>query len=259
MTWTTRQRSDVGELAAIVKGRGPLILMIHGVGLRAEAFAGQIDALAQDHRVIAIDVPGHGESAMMPGLADIAAYTDVCAATFSEPALVVGHSMGAMIALDMAHRYPDRLRGVAALNAVFDRSDEAAAAVRNRANSLDGKTVADPEPTLTRWFGDSPSVERDACRSWLTSVDPAAYKSAYAAFATSNVPRAAALQALSCPVLFATGAAEPNSTPQMSLTMAGHAPDGQAVVIAGAAHMMPMTHVSQVNEALLQFAQRVPA
>ena len=257
MTWTTRRRSDIGGLAAIAAGSGPLVLMIHGVGLRAEAWAAQIDALAADHRVLALDMPGHGESPMRGGLSGIAAYTDACAAALSEPALIVGHSMGAMIALDMAHRHGDRVRGVAALNAVFDRSASAADAVRDRAASLDGRTAPDPEPTLTRWFGGDQSPERDACRSWLTTVDPGAYKTAYTAFASSTVPRPDTLRALRCPALFATGAEEPNSTPRMSLAMAEHAKDGQAAILAGAAHMMPMTHAAQTSAMLRHFAARV--
>ena len=257
MTWTIRQRSDIGGLAAVASGSGPLIVMIHGVGLRAEAWAGQIDTLAEDHRVIALDMPGHGASAMRPDLSGIAAYSDACAAGLIEPAMIIGHSMGAMIALDIAHRYPERVRGIAALNGVFERNAKEAESVRSRADNLDGKTAADPEPTLKRWFGNEPSAERAACQSWLTSVNPAAYQSAYSAFATSDLPSAKTLQTIECPAVFITGAEEPNSTPKMSLAMAEHTPNGQAVIIAGAAHMMPMTHIAQTNSALRHFAQQV--
>jgi pimeloyl-ACP methyl ester carboxylesterase len=53
-----------------------------------------------------------------------------------------------------------------------------------------------------------------------------------------------------------TGAQEPNSTPAMSRAMADLAPDGQAVIIEGAAHMLPMTHREEVNTHLLSFAER---
>ena len=57
MTWTTRPRSEIAELAAITQGTGPLILLIHGVGLRSEAWNAQIDVLAERYTVIAIDMP----------------------------------------------------------------------------------------------------------------------------------------------------------------------------------------------------------
>ena len=58
------------------------------------------------------------------------------------------------------------------------------------------------------------------------------------------------LARLSCPALFMTGAKEPNSTPEMSQAMARIAPHGRAVIVEGAAHMLPMTHAVPVNAEL---------
>lgn len=257
MTWTIRQRSEASGLAAIRQGAGPTVLLLHGVGLRAEAWNRQIDVLARDYHVIAPDMPGHGESAPVSAEMSLQDYTDAVMGLVQSPVMVVGHSMGAMIALDMAIRFPQQVRGVAALNAIWKRSAVALAAVRARAESLDGQRVADPEATLMRWFGTSLSPERAACDGWLRAVDPAGYKAAYSVFAASDGPDASALMGLSCPALFMTGEAEPNSTPQMSCAMADVAPEGRAVIVKGAAHMMPMTHAETVNKALSDFAREV--
>mgnify|MGYP001563362020 CR=1 FL=1 len=257
MTWTTRQRSKFANLSAISEGTGLQILLIHGVGLRAEAWNGQIDALAQNHRVVAVDMPGHGESRVPSTTLKLAEYTDEIAAGIAEPTIVIGHSMGAMIALDLAARHADHILGVAALNAIFERENAAAEAVRSRADSLDGVTSTDPKPTLDRWFGETSSAERAACQNWLTSVDPAGYQLAYHAFAYNDGPKRQDLSNLSCPALFMTGSDEPNSTPEMSERMAAIAPEGEAVIASNAAHMMPMTHVDEVNAALLQFIAKV--
>ena len=143
------------------------------------------------------------------------------------------------------------------MNAIFQRAPEAAAAVRARAESLDGITVADPTAPLERWFGTAPSPEREACQSWLTATSPAGYKLAYQVFATSNGPDAETLSTLTCPALFMTGSEEPNSTPEMSRKMAALAPQGRAQIIDAAAHMMPMTHADEVDAALLHFAKEV--
>ena len=56
------------------KGQGEALLLIHGVGLNAEAWGPQIEALSDTHRVIAIDMPGHGASALSgPELSDYVA------------------------------------------------------------------------------------------------------------------------------------------------------------------------------------------
>ena len=76
MTWTTQRRSKFGTLAATTAGDGPLVVLIHGVGLRAEAWGAQIATLSQNCRVIAVDMPGHGHSASLTGAPDLADFTD---------------------------------------------------------------------------------------------------------------------------------------------------------------------------------------
>ncbi|MEL6451196.1 MAG: alpha/beta hydrolase [Pseudomonadota bacterium] len=250
MTWTTQPRSDLHGLAAIVAGAGPQVLLFHGVGLRAEAWGAQIDALSPVARVVAVDMPGHGHSPLRADLQMLADYTDAIAALLNQPTVVVGHSMGAMIALDLAARHPQHVIAVAALNGIYQRSPSASAAVQARAQALDGVTVQDPEPTLTRWFGSDAAPARTACATWLRAVDPAGYRAAYTVFAHTDGPSPTALENLHCPALFMTGAEEPNSTPAMSRAMAHRAPQGRAEVVAGAAHMMPMTHPGAVNAAL---------
>lgn len=257
MTWTTQRRSDLGGLSAILAGAGPHVVLIHGVGLRAEAWARQIETLSVQFSVTAVDMPGHGESLLLDQNATLTAYTDVIADVVQRRSVVIGHSMGAMIALDLAQRYPEQVCGVAALNAVYRRNDIAKKAVRQRADALDGISVPDPDETLTRWFGGASSSERLACHEWLTTVDPKGYAKAYQVFASQDGPSDTALSAMQAPALFLTGSAEPNSTSNMSLAMAARAPRGQSQIIRGAAHMMPMTHAAEVNQALMQFAQEV--
>lgn len=43
-------------------GDGETLILIHGVGMRLEAWAPQIEAFAKTHRVFALDMPGHGAS-----------------------------------------------------------------------------------------------------------------------------------------------------------------------------------------------------
>ncbi|MEL7099843.1 MAG: alpha/beta fold hydrolase [Pseudomonadota bacterium] len=260
MTWTTRPRSELCGLAAITAGAGSDVLLLHGVGLRAEAWGAQIDALATSYRVTALDLPGHGESPLGPKSGTITVYVQAAARvlkTLPRPALVVGHSMGAMLALELGARWPAQVAGVAALNAVFERTDAAARAVQDRAAELDGTTPADPTATLNRWFGAQASLARDACEGWLKTVAPAAYQDAYTAFAHSRTPDRALLARLNVPALFMTGSLEPNSTRDMSRAMAAIAPKGSAYIVEGAAHMMPMTHAAEVNAALRHLVQQV--
>ncbi|RBW61706.1 alpha/beta fold hydrolase [Ruegeria sp. A3M17] len=256
MTWTTRPRSDIGGLAAIDEGEGPLVVLLHGVGLRAEAWGAQIDALsAAGHRVLCPDMPGHGETPFQ-GAIGLDGYANPIAARLTEPACLIGHSMGALIALNIAASGHDQVRGVAALNAIYRRTPEARAAVTTRAAALDAAAMNDPTVTLQRWFGDQVSKEGEACSRWLKDVDPGAYKAAYTVFAESDGPTDAQLRQIKCPALFMTGADEPNSTPGMSQGMAQQVTNGRVEIIPNAAHMMPMMHPADVNAKLLEFVRR---
>lgn len=260
MTWTTRLRSDIGGLAAIVMGEGPTVLLLHGVGLKAEAWRAQLESLPA--RMIAPDMPGHGASppsARGSEMDGFLAHASCVLHGIESPVIVVGHSMGAMLALELTVQQPERVRAVVALNAIFERSPEAASAVQSRAAELDGRTVPDPGPTLTRWFGAAQTPERKACETWLNAVDPKGYQAAYTAFAHSALPSRAALAQITCPAIFMTGSAEPNSTPQMSRAMADLTPQGRAIIVQDAAHMMPMTHADAVNAMLTQLIQEVPS
>ncbi|WP_069299757.1 alpha/beta fold hydrolase [Neptunicoccus sediminis] len=253
MIWTIRPRSETGALAAITAGKGPLVVLIHGVGLRAEAWGAQIDALAQNYRVLAVDMPGHGESLRFTEQPTLASYTGRIAEIIDEPATVIGHSFGAMIALDLAIRHRWKITGVAALSGIYRRSPDARAAVVARADSLNGVSTADPAIPLDRWFGSEISKERKACESWLRKADPRGYRDAYRVFAQEDGPQESDLQALHCPALFLTGGREPNSTPAMSEQMAALAPQGRAEILTDAAHMAPMTHSADVNRILTGF------
>jgi len=253
MTWTTLPRSEFGSLAAIKSGEGKPALLLHGVGLRAEAWNAAIAGLQHAFRIIAPDMPGHSASEFLGGLTRIAHYTDCVAGGLAEPTHVAGHSMGALIALDLAVRYPAKVRTVCALNAIYRRRPEAASAVCERAAEIDVDKPVDPSAALARWFGSNASPERDACAAWLSTINPLAYKSAYTAFAEGDAPPDASLRNISCPALFITGDGDPNSTADMTRALAELIPGGQAVIIENAAHMLPMTHPNRVNALLSKF------
>jgi pimeloyl-ACP methyl ester carboxylesterase len=270
MTWTTLRpfKTDNG-LAGYQGGSDsqakPAIVLLHGVGLRAKAWAAVVKHLKNDCTLIALDLPGHGDSEKLGGNSpDLQDYADCITAyleTLGTPIYLAGHSMGAMIALDIATRSAALVQGVAALNAIYKRPRAAAKAVQMRAAALKNITqeTLNTDVTLARWFGNPPSDETaqaaQSCKKWLHATPISQYQQAYEIFAHHDGPPADALAALKMPALFITGADEPNSTPEMSRTMAELAPHGEAIIISGAAHMMPMTHPRQVASALKQFTR----
>ncbi|MDG1973088.1 MAG: alpha/beta fold hydrolase [Paracoccaceae bacterium] len=89
------------------EGAGPCILLLHGAGASAESWAGVMPLLASDFRVLAIDLPGQGETRlatrMRSGLNMMAEDISTLMTTLdAHPSYLVGHSAGAAIALRMA-------------------------------------------------------------------------------------------------------------------------------------------------------------
>jgi (E)-2-((N-methylformamido)methylene)succinate hydrolase len=170
---------------------------------------------------------------------------------------LVGHSMGALVGLEFALSHPQHTRSVVAMNAVFCRTPEQRAAVRERAAAFERGLQADWDGTITRWFGDpipdASAAAASTMRELLNAVDPTGYARTYRLFATADTAHRERLASLQVPALFVTGENDPNSTPAMSHAMATLAPRGRALVIAGERHMMSLTAAAHINRVLIDF------
>lgn len=95
----------------------PAIVMIHGIMSQLRVFTYALAGrLATDRRVIVIDRPGWGYSALTGARLDIPAQADAIAAAIRtlglEKPLLVGHSMGGAVSLALALRHPEAVRGL---------------------------------------------------------------------------------------------------------------------------------------------------
>jgi (E)-2-((N-methylformamido)methylene)succinate hydrolase len=249
----TLRLSDGTHVRVVEAGTGPTLLLLHGVGLRAEVWEPQIAALSASHRVVAADLPGHGASNLLagsPALPDYVAWAArLIAALGPGPVAVAGHSMGALITLGLAVDHPALLTRAALMCPVFRRSPEARTAVLTRAEEIAVGRGGIDGP-LSRWFGDEASRLRVQVAGWLRSVPQAGYAAAYRAFATGDAVYADRVGAIPVPLLVLTAEGDTNSSPAMARAMAALAPQGRAVVITGHRHMVPLTAPDAVNAAL---------
>ena len=89
------------------------------------------------------------------------------------------------------------------------------------------------------------------CYKWLTQNSVPGYAAAYKAFAdVSGVPKKT-LKDIDASAIFMTGDQDPNSTPEMSNSMAEIRQRHKSVIVPGAGHMLPLTHVDEVCNQLL--------
>jgi len=94
-------------------GSGPAILFVHGLMSSRMTWSDQWRRLAADHRVLAPDLFGHGESAKPLGDYSLGAHAaslrDLLDAFGLDSVCVVGHSLGGGIAMQLAYLFPERV------------------------------------------------------------------------------------------------------------------------------------------------------
>ncbi len=94
-------------------GTGPTLLLIHATGFHARCWDGVVAALPDDMHIVAPDLRGHGRSYRPATLEDwVVTAADILALVESLPAkplVAIGHSMGAVIATQLAAMLPDRV------------------------------------------------------------------------------------------------------------------------------------------------------
>lgn len=252
-------------------GLGQTVVLLHGVGMNKSVWGPQVLNLCVDFDVLVYDMWGHGDSTLQPTTSDggeltLADYTNQLLLLLAELKIssvhVVGHSMGALIALDFALQHPQQCLSVSALNSVFNRTAEQGAAVKKRAADLAiNGNLPNVEETLLRWFGKPESPENVAAemltRKMLLAIKPQSYSKAYGVFATSDQVHLESLKSLAVPALFFTADGDPNSTPIMSQAMADLAPHSQVEILIGHRHMMTLTAPEEVNASLRSFFNSV--
>ena len=107
----------------------PVFVLVHGIGVSSRYFERLVPALAEEGRVIAVDLPGFGKAKpIRPKLGlSIEEFADSVARAMDRlgvaDAVVVGHSMGAQVAVSLADRRPDLVRGIALLGPVMAPQD----------------------------------------------------------------------------------------------------------------------------------------
>lgn len=118
-----RQRIEAGPRVFTYRecGQGPALVLLHGIGANAGSWVYQLESLSARFRVIAWDAPGYGGSTPLvpsaPSAADYAQalehFVDALGLTRF---LLVGHSLGALMAGAFAARCAPRLQGLALIS-----------------------------------------------------------------------------------------------------------------------------------------------
>lgn len=94
-----------------IRGTGPDLVMVHGWGMHAGIWSDWADSLAESFRVHLVELPGHGESDYRAG-SRLADWSVAIAERVPGEAWWLGWSLGALVALTVAHQRPRQVRGL---------------------------------------------------------------------------------------------------------------------------------------------------
>jgi pimeloyl-ACP methyl ester carboxylesterase len=246
-------------------GGDTAVVMLHGVGGGKAAWASQLESFARaGYRAVAWDAPGYGDS---PGIdpytmGGLARALGVLIDALAAPRVVLlGHSMGGLLAQEAAVAFPERIAGLAlsATSPAFGRpgGEWQRSFLRERLGPLDaGKTMAELAPALvSRMIGPDADPAGVRCAIEVMSRVPGAtYRKALAAIV--GFDRRSALGAIAVPVLAVAAEHDATAPPAVMEKMAGKIPGAEYVLLAGCGHLANLERPRAFDTAVLGWLAR---
>jgi pimeloyl-ACP methyl ester carboxylesterase len=231
------------------------LLLLPGMACDAELFAHQHPLLARRHRVHVSDA--HSRLATLPAMA---------AALLAEqhgPLLLVGASMGGMVALEMLRQAPQRVRAAALLGSTARADTPELIRLRTQACALFAAGRMDEVMRANTLFAFHPNSLRHKALvdSYLAMVRRAgaARLIAQNRAVMARVDSRPLLKTITCPLLIACGEADGLTTPEQAREMAALAPHARLEIVPGAGHMLTMEQPERVSALLLHWLESLDA
>lgn len=227
----------------------PAVVMLHSLGASSAMWAPQRAALSRTHRVVAIDLPGHGLSEPRPGEYGMASLAADALAVMDRlgiaSAHVAGLSIGGRIAMEMATAAPARVLSLMLCDTALDfppreRWEGRIAAIR--ANGMAGIV----DGVIANWAVDQSLPSTRGLARMVLATDVAGYAGCAAALRDCGVPGA-----IVCPTTVVCGAQDPSTTPEKARAIVAHIPGARYVEIEGAAHIPCFEQEAAMTDALL--------
>jgi len=231
----------------------PTMVFVHGAGLDHSSFLLQSRYFGyHGWNVLAVDLPGHGRSAgspvaTIPGMAQ-----ELCKFVAAEKFCIVGHSMGALIALECAARVPSRVERIALIGVAYPMKVGPAfleAAKRDHYDAFDMHTI----------WGHAPQVPlgRDATPGMWTYGDTQARLERLAPGVLYNDLKACNDYVLegevNCPVLFVLGKRDVMTPPRNAAALQEKIRDSRTVLVDFSGHTLMTEAPDRTLDALIEF------
>ena len=238
------------------------IYAVHGIGMHAGFFARQEVGLAS-RPLVRVNMPGFADEPLH-GPTSFAGLAGALAERITEdgpPGHIMGHSMGGMVALELAATRPELVRSLILCNTTpaFGGKDDTFKKqfVSARLAPLEaGKSMAEmaPDSVRTMCGPETDPADLEFMTHLMAATPEAAYRTAIECLVTFD--RRAALEDLNLPCLLIGGADDQAAPARTMEKMAGKIRGAECHILPGG-HMTPVEQASAVNELISGFLSRV--
>ena len=246
-----------------VRGHGPPVLFIKGVGVQGDGWLPQTADLSAEFTCISFDNRGMGRSQPVEAVITIERLANDAAAILDavrvRSAHVVGHSLGGVVALQMALSHRQRVKSLALL-CTFSGGKTAAPmssrlfwlglGTRVGSRSMRRRAflkLVMPPGVVTDWDGMAERLSRLFGHD--IADQPTIARQQLAALRMADLsPRLPELAGV--PTLVLTGAHDPIGPPSAGSALAAAIPGARYVEVADASHTLPITHADLTNRLL---------
>jgi pimeloyl-ACP methyl ester carboxylesterase len=241
------------------EGIGDPVVLLHGLGSSSGDWELQLPVLTPNHRVIAVDMRGHGRSDKPPGPYSIAMFATDVAALIEHldigPCDVVGLSLGAMTTLELAASRPELVRSAVVVNAGPDFIPRT---FKERAMVWQRKTLARVVPlakigeiiAARTLPGEEHAELRERVAGVIADNDKDAYRASMNAIIGWSVRDR--LPTISARTLVVASELDYGSI-ESKQPIVDEAPNATMVVVDGARHLLPVEKPDEFNRILSQF------
>lgn len=260
---------DPAEIHVEVVGEGIPVVLIHGLGLSAALWNRVREALGPGYKLGLVDLRGDGRSRELEGAElSLQRWADDLDEQLRQlelnPAVLVGHSLGASIALKVALERPSDVRGLVLIGAEANLSNLAprmlAAAERIESIGM--------ERWVNQFWAKNPpfsgaSLERDPAildeyRGLLLQNDALDYVRQCRAIAAAE-SLSARLGEVTQPTLVLIGDSDDRTIPEHARELARDIPGAQVVELQDVGHTLPLEAPAETAQALRSFVEKVSA
>lgn len=231
------------DCAYSVEGRGPALILIHGIGARRATFAGLVDGLKDRFTCISYDLRGHGESPIPKESFSIDDLVDDLEALRNRlgihQAHFAGHSLGGMIGPAYALRFPDQVLSLGLWSTAAFRTPDDSAKVRAVVSAMREKGIGPVLDTLTaRWFTDDFGAAHPDVIAWrkkqVMDTPADVFLNVFDIYAENEM--APWLHEVSAPTQVLTGELDGGCNPRLNRQIAAALPKSELVILEGLKH-----------------------